>query len=76
VVGGGLRLTLLGLGLGGLIAFLAAPKLEPLMFSQSPRDPLILAAVGGVLLAVGVIASFIPGLRAARVDPMVALRDD
>jgi predicted permease len=76
VVGRGLRLTLLGLGLGGLIAFLAAPRLEPLMFSQSPRDPLVLVAVGGLLLIVGVVASFVPGLRAARVDPVVALRDD
>ena len=76
VVGGGLRLTLVGLGLGGLIAFLAAPRLEPLMFSQSTRDPLVLVAVGGLLLVVGVVASLVPGLRAARVDPLVALRDD
>lgn len=76
VVGGGLRLTLLGLVLGGLIAFVAAPRLEPLMFSQSPRDPLVLAVVAGLLLAVGAVASFVPGLRASRVDPVVALRAD
>jgi putative ABC transport system permease protein len=76
VVAGGLRLTLLGLVLGGITAFLAAPLLEPLMFSQPPRDPVILAAVAGLLLVVGVVASFVPGLRAARVDPVVALRED
>ncbi len=76
VVGGGLRLVLLGLALGAVLAFLAAPRLEPLMFSQSPRDPLVLVAVAGLLLVVGIVASFVPGLRASRVDPVVALRAD
>jgi putative ABC transport system permease protein len=62
------------LGLG--IALFVARWVEPLLFHESPRDPLIFGLVAVVLLAVAAVASFMPARRAARADPMQALRSD
>lgn len=74
VVRDGMRFALLGLAVGGLVAFVASPYLAPLLYNQPARDPLIFALVAGVLLLIALLASAIPALRAARVDPSVALR--
>ena len=74
VVRQGLLLGGSGVVIGGVIALALAGKLEPLLFGESARDPLVYIVVGGVMLAVGVAASFIPARRASRVDPTVALR--
>jgi ABC-type antimicrobial peptide transport system permease subunit len=74
VVRQGLLLGGSGVVIGGAIALALAGKLEPLLFGESARDPLVYIVVGGVMLAVGVAASFIPARRASRVDPTVALR--
>jgi putative ABC transport system permease protein len=57
-----------------MIAFSAARWLKPLLFQESARDPAVYALVAVVLLAVAVVASYVPARRAARVDPNVALR--
>jgi predicted permease len=76
VVLGGLRLVLVGLVIGGVIALLLAPRIEPLMFGQSARDPWVLGFVAVLLVVVGVVATVLPGVRASRVDPAVTLRSD
>jgi len=45
-----------------------------LLFGVAPHDPVILGSVVAILLTVGVVASMVPALRAARVDPVTALR--
>lgn len=70
----GMRLALVGVGLGAVIALVIARWVKPLLFEQSPRDPVVFAGVAGVLLAVAALASFLPARRAGRVDPMEALR--
>ncbi len=74
VVRDGLRIALTGVVIGGIIALWAGRWIAPLLFDQSPRDPLIFGAVTAVLIGVAVLASALPALRAARVNPSVALR--
>ncbi|HEY2377596.1 MAG TPA: ABC transporter permease [Gemmatimonadaceae bacterium] len=76
VVGQGVRHGVAGILIGGAIAVGAARWVKPLLFDESPRDPLIYAIVGVVLLAVAIAASLIPARRAGRVDPNVALRSE
>jgi putative ABC transport system permease protein len=66
--------AVIGLGVGGVTALLAGRWIEPLLFETSPRDPLIYGSVAGLLLLVAVAATLRPALRAARVDPTIALR--
>jgi len=61
----------LALGLGG--AFALAQTLSSLLYGVRPRDALNYAAVSLVLLAVGLLASYLPARRATRVDPISAL---
>ena len=74
VVGGGLGLTLLGVGIGSLAAAFAAGALGKLLYNVHPIDPVTFLVVGTLLVAVALIAMALPARRAAKVDPMVALR--
>jgi putative ABC transport system permease protein len=76
VLGQGLGLVALGLAGGLLVAAGASRVLEPWLFQVSPRDPVSYALVGGLILAVAGVASWVPASRATRVDPAVALRAD
>ena len=67
-------LTISGMAAGLILAALAARLVANAMYGISPMDPLTYAAVGFVLAAVGVAASYIPARRAAKIDPIVALR--
>jgi ABC-type lipoprotein release transport system permease subunit len=57
-----------------LAAYGATRFLQTLLFGIRATDPLTFAAVCGLLVAVGVLACYIPARRATRVDPIVALR--
>ena len=70
----GARLAIAGVAIGGAIAFAATPWISPLLFDESPRDPGVYAVVAFALLFVSLTASWLPAHRAARVDPMQALR--
>jgi len=62
----------LALGLGGAIGL--TRLMESLLFGVGSRDPITIAAVAGILACVALLACYIPARRAAKVDPVVALR--
>jgi putative ABC transport system permease protein len=72
----GLRLAAAGLAIGLILSFLLKGVLRGLLVGVSATDPATLAVTALLLLLVAVIASYLPARRAARVDPMVALRFD
>ena len=74
VVGEGLLLTLIGLGAGILAALSLTRLLARLLYGIRPADPLTFVSVSLLLAGVAILASYIPARRAAKVDPMVALR--
>jgi len=74
IVGQGMLLAFGGAALGVGVALAAARVIKSLLFSIEPRDPLTFAAVPLLLLAVALVACYLPARRALRVDPLVALR--
>lgn len=64
----------IGMALGLALAALLSRGLEIILFQVEPWDPAVFALIALVLAAVGMLASYIPALRATRVDPAVALR--
>jgi len=74
VVRQGLIMSAVGAAIGLAITFGVTRLLTALLFGVAPHDPVILGGVVAILLTVGVVASMVPALRAARVDPVTALR--
>ena len=65
-----------GVAIGLLLALIASRWIEPLLYKQSPRDPVVFAAVCVLMISVGAIASAVPAMRAVRADPNRVLRAD
>ncbi|HXJ92764.1 MAG TPA: FtsX-like permease family protein [Terriglobia bacterium] len=74
VVGRSLWVTLIGVGLGLGATLVLARLIISLLYHMKPTDPLTLAAVSAIVVAVTLLASYIPARRATKVDPMAALR--
>ncbi len=70
----GLRLVGVGLGAGLIVAFFLSSTLATQLYGVDPREPVVYLGVVIVLVVVGVAASFIPALRATRIDPLTAMR--
>jgi putative ABC transport system permease protein len=74
VVKTGLRLALIGVGIGTLLAVGAMRAIAALLYDVKPWDPVTYAVVGLALVAVALLACLIPAQRASKVDPITALR--
>ena len=76
VLGHALRLVALGLALGALLALGAARLVSSFLFGMTETDPLALSVSALLLLLTALSAALVPALRAARLDPMEALREE
>ena len=74
VAGEGLRLATLGIAIGCVAAYGFALSLRGMLFGVTPADPLVFAVVAAALFATAALATAVPALRAAKVDPLEALR--
>jgi putative ABC transport system permease protein len=76
VVWRGLRLTIVGMVLGLAAAFGLTRVMKNLLFDMSATDPATFALIALLLVGVALIASYVPARRAAKVDPLQALRHE
>jgi predicted permease len=76
VLGQGMRVVLIGAGIGLVGALALARVLRNLLFEVAPTDPATFVCVTLLLAAVALVACYVPARRAARIDPLVALRQE
>jgi putative ABC transport system permease protein len=76
ILGRGLKLSAVGLVAGAVLAVALGSLLRTLLFGVTPAAPLVYSGTAAVLVVVALAACVIPAQRAARVDPVVALRDE
>ena len=72
----GMRLASIGLGLGLAAALLVTRLVASLLYGVSPTDPVAFSGVAALLLLATLAASWLPARRAARVDPIKALKHE
>ena len=70
------RITALGIGIGLLLALGAGQLLQGFLYGVDAVEPVVLVTAPLILLASSLLASYIPALRATKVDPTVALRSE
>jgi len=63
-------------GIGLVLAFALAHGVASLLYEVSPNDPVVFSSITATITAVALLASWLPARRAARIDPMAALRDE
>jgi putative ABC transport system permease protein len=76
VLGEGLRLALAGVAIGVAGAFALTRLLEAFLFATAPTDPIAFAGAAVLLVAVALLACYVPARRAMRLDPVTSLRQD
>jgi putative ABC transport system permease protein len=76
VVGEGLRVVAIGVVVGIALALAAGKLISALLYDVKPGDPLVMTVVSIMLLGVAAVAALVPAWRAARVDPVTALRSE
>ena len=74
VLGQGMKLVMIGVGIGGALSLLVAQILKSLLFGVSTVDPATFLGTASLVAAVALLACWMPAHRATRVDPMIALR--
>ena len=76
IVRQGMAVAVAGIGVGVAVAVAVSRVLSALLYGIQPRDPVTILVVATVLALVALIACYVPGRRAARLDPVIALREE
>jgi len=76
MVGKGLFLSVIGIGIGLVAAFILTRVLASMLVEVKPTDPVTFGAVAILFLVIAFLASWLPALRAAGLDPTTALRNE
>ena len=74
ILGRGFVLTLSGVGAGSVLALILSRQMKKIIYGVSPADPATFATVALLLIAIALVACYVPARRAMRVDPVIALR--
>jgi len=76
IVSQALKLTLFGVGIGLVAAFALSRVMSNLLYGVTATDPITFVSVSLLLIGVTLAASSVPALKAARIDPLIALRSE
>ncbi|MGA8409538.1 MAG: ABC transporter permease, partial [Candidatus Acidiferrales bacterium] len=74
ILGQNLRPVIGGLVVGLCVSFAVTPVMQTLLFGVEPGDPLTFVSISAFLLLAGILACYLPALRATRIEPIIALR--
>lgn len=74
ILGHGMKLALIGVGLGLLLAFIVTRFMATMLFGVEPTDATTFGAITAILIGVALLACYLPGRRATKVEPTISLR--
>ena len=74
ILGHGMKLTMIGVVIGLVLAFILTRLMETMLFGVAPTDATTYAAISVLLVAVALLACYLPGRRATKVEPTISLR--
>jgi ABC-type antimicrobial peptide transport system permease subunit len=69
-------MAVIGIAVGTVASFVVAKTISTMLFGTEPTDPVTFVGMAVLLLGVAFVAGYLPARRAARIDPMVALRSE
>ena len=76
ILGSALKLALIGIGIGVVVTLAFTHLMASMLFEVTPSDPATLTFVSVAILLIALLASYLPAVKASKVNPMIALRSE